>query len=164
MSSFTHLFYGEHRRYFEKYFNAFFLSIKWKSLGTKTFFKISSFVFPQNKSQVWNNMRLSKWWQFSILVELEQGTEPQLLPGRHNINGCPLLRVGVHGVCVCVCSLLCVCTLDGLNAEHKFRVWVTILGRMSCHFHLQMLCSQEVSVSRQVVNAQVNVKLMDRCH
>ncbi len=23
---------------------------------------------------------------------------------------------------VCVCSLLCVCTLDGLNAEHKFRV------------------------------------------
>ncbi len=32
-----------------------------------------------------------------------------------------------------VCSLLCVCTLDGLNAEHKFRVWVTILGRMSRH-------------------------------
>ncbi len=32
---------------------------------------------------------------------------------------------------VCVCSLLCVCTLDGLNAEHKFRVWVTILGHMS---------------------------------
>ncbi len=30
-----------------------------------------------------------------------------------------------------VCSLLCVCILDGLNAEHKFRVWVTILGRMS---------------------------------
>ncbi len=29
------------------------------------------------------------------------------------INGCPLLRV-------CVCSLLCVCTLDGLIAEHKF--------------------------------------------
>ncbi len=27
------------------------------------------------------------------------------------------------------------CTLDGLNAEHKFRVWVTILGRMSRHFH-----------------------------
>ncbi len=37
---------------------------------------------------------------------------------------------------VCVCSLLCVCvcTLDGLNAEHKFRVGVTILGRMSRHF------------------------------
>ncbi len=26
------------------------------------------------------------------------------------------------------------CTLDGLIAEHKFRVWVTILGRMSLHF------------------------------
>ncbi len=34
-----------------------------------------------------------------------------------------------------MCSLLCVCTLDGLIAEHKFRVWVTILGRMSRHFH-----------------------------
>uniref|UniRef100_A0A673KTF1 MyoD family inhibitor-like n=1 Tax=Sinocyclocheilus rhinocerous TaxID=307959 RepID=A0A673KTF1_9TELE len=39
---------------------------------------------------------------------------PQLLPGRRSINGCPLLRVCVT---VCVCSLLCVCTLDGLNAE-----------------------------------------------
>ncbi len=26
------------------------------------------------------------------------------------------------------------CTLDGLIAEHKFRVWVTILGHMSLHF------------------------------
>ncbi len=58
----------------------------------------------------------------------------KLLPGRRSINGCPLLRVCVHGVCVCVCSLLCMCTLDGLNAEHKFRVWVTILGHMSRHF------------------------------
>ncbi len=33
-----------------------------------------------------------------------------------------------------VCSLLCVYTLDGLNAEHEFQVWVTILGRMSLHF------------------------------
>ncbi len=30
----------------------------------------------------------------------------------------------------------CVCTLDGLNAEHEFRVWVTILGCMLRHFHL----------------------------
>ncbi len=40
-------------------------------------------------------------------------------------------------VCVCVCvwggvfTAVCVCTLDGLNAEHKFRVWVNILGHMS---------------------------------
>ncbi len=34
-----------------------------------------------------------------------------------------------------VCSLLCVCVhLDGLNAEHKFRVWVIILGHKSLHF------------------------------
>ncbi len=38
----------------------------------------------------------------------------------------------------CVCSMLCVCTLDGLNAEHKFRVCVnrmSLYGRMSHHFH-----------------------------
>jgi len=44
-------------------------------------------------------------------------------------------------VCVCVyfvfvCVCVCVClTLDGLKAEHEFRVWVSILGRMSRHFH-----------------------------
>ncbi len=30
------------------------------------------------------------------------------------------------------------CTLDGLYAEHEFRVWVTILGLMSRHFHFQV--------------------------
>ncbi len=36
---------------------------------------------------------------------------------------------------MCVFTV-CVFTLDGLNAEHEFRVWVTILGCMSRHFHL----------------------------
>ncbi len=36
---------------------------------------------------------------------------------------------------VCVFTAVCVYTLDGSNAEHKFWVWVTILGRMSRHFH-----------------------------
>ncbi len=39
---------------------------------------------------------------------------------------------GVFTVCVCVHGV-CV-HLDGLNAEHKFWVWVTILGHMSLHF------------------------------
>jgi len=64
-------------------------------------------------------------------VPLSKTPNPQLLPGRRSINGCPLLRVCVHGVCVC--SLLCV-HLGWVNALHKFRVWVTILGRMSRHF------------------------------
>ncbi len=57
---------------------------------------------------------------------------PQLLPGRRS-NGCPLLRVHVH----CVCSLLtAVCVhLDGLNAEHQFRLWVTILDNTSHYFY-----------------------------
>ncbi len=29
---------------------------------------------------------------------------PQLLPGRRSINGCPLLRVCVHGVCIYIYS------------------------------------------------------------
>ncbi len=55
----------------------------------------------------------------------EQGTEPPTAP-----------RAPQHWLPTApgVCSLLCVCTLDGSNAEHKFRVWVTILGRMSLHF------------------------------
>ncbi len=57
-------------------------------------------------------------------VPLNKVPNLQLLPGHCNINGCPLLQVCVHGVCVC--------TLDGLNAEHKFRV--TTLGRMSRHY------------------------------
>ncbi len=67
-------------------------------------------------------------------VPLSKAPNPQLLPGHRSINGCPLLRLCVHSVCVCVCSLLCVCTLDGLIEEQEFRVWVTILGRMSFIF------------------------------
>ncbi len=48
---------------------------------------------------------------------MSKAPNPQLLPRRHSINGCPLLRVCVHGVCVCVCvclcSLLCVSTWMG---------------------------------------------------
>ncbi len=33
-------------------------------------------------------------------VPLSKAPNPQLLPGRRSINGCPLLWVCVHGVCV----------------------------------------------------------------
>ncbi len=85
--------------------------------------------------------RNCRWgeWMTSALSTLNTTTEvrplrkapnPQLLPGRRSI-GCPLLRVCVHGVCVF--TAVCV-HLDGLNAEHKFQIWVTILGHTSCHF------------------------------
>ncbi len=56
----------------------------------------------------------------------------QLLLGRcsnmaAHCSGC------VFMVCVCVFTTVFV-HLDGLNAEHKFRVWVTILGHTSLHF------------------------------
>ncbi len=64
---------------------------------------------------------------------LEQGTEPQLLPGHCSINSCPLLRVCVHDVCVCVCSLLCV-HFGWVNAD---RAQIQSMGitNMSHHFH-----------------------------
>ncbi len=41
-------------------------------------------------------------------VPLSKAPNPQLLPGCRSINGCPLLRVCVHGVCVCVFTAVCV--------------------------------------------------------
>ncbi len=65
-------------------------------------------------------------------VPLSKAPNPQLLPGRWS-NGCPLLRVRVHSVCV---------HLDGLNAEHQFRVWVTILDNTSHYYWLKCSNSQ----------------------
>ncbi len=57
-------------------------------------------------------------------VPLSKSLNPELLPACRSINGCPLLQVCVHGLCVC--SLLCVCTLDGLN--HHTWQYVTLLS------------------------------------
>ncbi len=54
---------------------------------------------------------------------LSKAPNPQLLPGRRRINGYQLPRVCVYGV-LCVFTAVGV-RLDGLNAEQKFRVWVT---------------------------------------
>ncbi len=65
---------------------------------------------------------------------LEQGTGTQsLLPGRRSIKWLPTSR--------CVCVHWCVCALGWINAEHKFRVWVTILGCMS----LSLICKHPSS-------------------
>ncbi len=55
---------------------------------------------------------------------LSKAPIPQLLPGRRNMaahcSRCVFTAVSVH--------------LDGLNAEDKFRVWVTILGHTPLPF------------------------------
>ncbi len=89
---------------------------------------------------------------------------------------CNVKEILGHMLRVCVCSLLCVCTLDGLNAEHKFRVWVTILGRMSRHFtlyftllfwsysHTDVACKTDVWAAMRLAhhsdncNLQINIK------
>ncbi len=65
-------------------------------------------------------------------VPLSKAPNPQLLPGA--VTWLPTAP-GVCSRCVCVFTAVCVCTLDGINAEHKFRVWVTILGHMSLHYN-----------------------------
>ncbi len=54
--------------------------------------------------------------QFHGEVPLSKAPNLQLLPGRRSINGCPLLRVCVHGVC----SLMCVCALGWESVEYEF--------------------------------------------
>ncbi len=64
---------------------------------------------------------------------LEQGTEPPIAP-RALEQWLPT----APGLCPqCVCSLLtAVCVhLDGLNAEHQFQVWVTILDNTSHYYY-----------------------------
>ncbi len=71
-------------------------------------------------------------------------------PGRHSINGCPLLRVCVH---------CCVVALGWVNAEHEFQILVTILGCMSLSltfFFLKMVlmvlkCSIEIQECHSII-------------
>ncbi len=96
------------------------------------------------------NVQGSLRLQYHDWGALEQGTEPPT-PQHKWLPTAP----GVCSRCVCVCVHCCVCTLDGLIAEHKFWVWVTILGHMSRHFHFHYFkkphkncqeCPQQMSV------------------
>ncbi len=87
-----------------------------------TMIKIHSFFSTQKPKQ----FQLSSHFDFGV------NNQHSLPPSIPRLRwdpwqyGCPLLRVCVHGVCVCAL---------GLNAEHKFRVWVTILGHASLHLN-----------------------------
>ncbi len=69
----------------------------------------------------------------------------------------------VHGVCVC--SLLtAVCVhLDGLNAEHKFQVWDTILDHTSRPF-LSVPFHYRVSLGLQEETDQMTLKPKSICN
>ncbi len=93
------------------------------------------FLSPKNLNSLNYQAILILEWITSALFHLqyhdwgetfEQDTEPPTVPRAPQQYGCPLLRVCVHSVYV---------HLDGLNAEHKFRVWVTKSGHTSLHFH-----------------------------
>ncbi len=75
-------------------------------------------------------------------VPLSKAPNPQLLPGCHSINGCPLLRVCVHGVCVFTAVCVCVhfgwvnCRAQIPSMGHHTWPYVTSLSLLD--FNLQM--------------------------
>ncbi len=72
------------------------------------------------------NVQRSLHPQYHNEVPLSKTPNPNCSPGAAAL-------MAAHCVCVCVC--VCV-RLDVLNAERKFRVWVTILGHMSRNFKM----------------------------
>ncbi len=78
----------------------------------------------ESRTRRWAPETDPQWGLYHLNSHREKTTE---ISGAHTIWICCSWNKLCH-----LCSR-CVCTLDGLNAEHKF-VWVTILGRMSCHF------------------------------
>ncbi len=82
-------------------------------------------------------------YQYHDEVPLSKAPNPQLLPGRSSINGCPLLRVCVHGVCV----HCCVCVHFG---------WVNCRAQIPSMCHRTWLYVTSLSsVSRSGLKAQV---------
>ncbi len=74
-----------------------------------------------------------RWWSECpalFLTEVRPSTKPPIAP-RAPQHWLPTAPGGVHSVCLFVCvhfSQLCGVHSDGLNAEHEFQVWDTILG------------------------------------
>ncbi len=91
---------------------------------------------------IYKNCRWGEWMYsalstFNTMTEvpLSKSLNPQLLPGCRSINGCPLLRVCVH--CVCVFTAVCVyfgwviCRAQILSMGHHTWPYVTSLSLFS---------------------------------
>ncbi len=75
-------------------------------------------------------------------VPLIKAPNPQLLPGCRSINGCPLLRVCVHGVSV----FTAVCVHFGwVNAEHELVKMAPVY--VACRLASLLLCVVSVFLS-----------------
>ncbi len=92
-----------------------------------------------------NNQRSLRFQYHDWGETLEQGTKPPTAPQapQHWLPA-------ATGVCSwCVFTTVCE-HLNGLNAEHKFRVWVSILDHTSFHFHsliFSLLASDKMTFS-----------------
>jgi len=73
-----------------------------------------------------------------IEVPLSKTPNPQSLPRRQSKNGCPLLKVCVFAICVCVFTTPYVCVLMGTTHIHT----QTILSVLLLLFHSDELYTQ----------------------
>ncbi len=97
-----------------------------------TMIKIHSF-FLSPKNQSYQAILILEWITSTLFhlqyqdwgETLEQDTEPP--------TACPGAAAIWLPTALGVFTAVCV-HLDGLNAEHKFRVWVTLSGHTSLHF------------------------------
>ncbi len=64
---------------------------------------------------------------------LSKAPNPQLLPGRCSINGCPLLRVWIHSVCVYMFTTHCCVWVHLEGLSQRFSIPVLAPSR-SAHF------------------------------
>ncbi len=112
-----------------------YVMMVWFHCGTRPHFMcMRSLINTYSFGNHAETKRTTSWWNTTFLGSGEKFVVHDLCVCIFiSINGCPLLRVCVQGVCLF--TAVCV-HLGWVNAEHKFRVWVTILGHMSCHFHL----------------------------
>ncbi len=85
-------------------------------------------------------------------VPLSKAPNPQLLLGRRSINGCPLLWVCVHGVCVFTAG--CVCTWMG-----KYRARISSMGHHTWLYVTSLSLSVAPTPNRDVF---ISIKLLVR--
>ncbi len=100
-------------------------------------------------------------------VPLSKAPNPQLLPGHRSLNGCPLLRVCVHGVCVHFGWVICRANIPSMGhhtwpyvTSLHFHVWLLVWGVcadmlvrfspnvllciMAKHLHFGLICSKVI--------------------
>ncbi len=108
-------------------------------------------------------------WMYSALstvnttteVTLSKAPNPQLLPRCRSINGCPLLRVCVHDVCVF--TAVCVCVLGWVKCRAQIQsmghhTWSYVTSLMSvCFVYIMVLFTKHFLTLTEIHMTNINL-------